>query len=182
VNASFAVTKWHPSLRPFVAPFLKEIKSLKECYKFAADKLEPQVESILQSWKQNKRDGINSHSSSENQFNLLHWILNHYKRPEKANAAVLAKEQMSVAFGAIHTTGMRTMNMILDLAAHPDVAAEIREEYETILKEEGRKDGKMTKITFPKLKKLDSFMLESQRMNPSSLSTFLLHSTPTSKP
>lgn len=49
---------------------------------------------------------------------------------------------------------------LFNLAADPDLAAVLREEVEAVLKEEG-----WTKNAFVKMRKLDSFLRETQRCN-----------------
>lgn len=56
---------------------------------------------------------------------------------------------------------------IYHLAEHPEVQGPLREEIETILKEEG-----WTKSAMAKMWKLDSFLRESQRYNGIGLSTY----------
>jgi hypothetical protein len=53
---------------------------------------------------------------------------------------------------------------LYDLAAHPEYAEVLREEIRRISAEEP--GGKLRKKTMPKLRKLDSFIKESQRVNP----------------
>ena len=59
---------------------------------------------------------------------------------------------------------MTLSNVLYDLAAHPEYAIVLRDEIERISAEEP--GGKLRKKTMPKLKKLDSFIKESQRVNP----------------
>jgi predicted transcriptional regulator of viral defense system len=58
---------------------------------------------------------------------------------------------------------------ILDLASRPQYVGELREEVETMAAEEGEQneDGNiyLGKAAFAKMKKLDSFIKESQRFN-----------------
>jgi cytochrome P450 len=59
---------------------------------------------------------------------------------------------------------MTLTNVLYDLAAHPEYADILRDEIQSISSEEpGRK---LRKKTIPKLRKLDSFIKESQRVNP----------------
>ena len=59
---------------------------------------------------------------------------------------------------------MTLTNVLYDLAAHPEWAEILREEIQRISAEEP--SGKLRKKTMPKLRKLDSFIKESQRVNP----------------
>ena len=76
----------------------------------------------------------------------------------------MVKRELLLGFGAIHTTTNHTTNVIHDLATRwHEYAPELRTEIEEAIKEDG---GRLRKSTFTKLSKLDSFMKESQRMNP----------------
>ena len=58
---------------------------------------------------------------------------------------------------------------IYHLAASPAILAELREEVETVLEMDG-----WTKVAMGKMRKLDSFMRESQRTNGINSSTFVV--------
>ena len=62
---------------------------------------------------------------------------------------------------AIYTTATTATNVLLDLCARPDCKEALREEMAAAIKA----DGGIKPSTLPKLKKLDSFMRESRRMN-----------------
>jgi len=59
---------------------------------------------------------------------------------------------------------MTLTNILYDLAAHPEYQEVLREEIARISAEEP--SGQLRKKTMPKLRKLDSFIKESQRVNP----------------
>jgi cytochrome P450 len=82
---------------------------------------------------------------------------------KKDDAMFLSYLQMLVSLAAIHTTAMNITHVIYDLAAHPEYIAPLREELESVLREDG---GVLVKTSMTKLKKMDSFLKESQRMNP----------------
>jgi cytochrome P450 len=72
---------------------------------------------------------------------------------------------------AIHTTTMQSTHIWLDLAAHPEHIEPLRQELLEVLRSEP--GGVLTKSSMPKLKKLDSFLKESQRCNPLGPLSFL---------
>lgn len=74
------------------------------------------------------------------------------------------------AFSSIQATGQVGVNALFDLCAHPEYVQPLRDEINTVMDEE---DGVMSKKALAKMVKLDSFIKESQRLNPSQLSTFL---------
>lgn len=85
---------------------------------------------------------------------------------EDADPENIIKRQLGFSFAAIHTTTNHLTNVIFDLAARWDeYAPALIEEIKCVVKEE---DGEMTKQVVTKLSKLDSFMKESQRLNPPS--------------
>lgn len=89
-------------------------------------------------------------------------------------ASFQAKHQILAAFTAIHTTAMNACHAIYDLAAYPEHVGPLREELRVVLAEEG---GMLTKSAMNKLRKLDSFFRETQRVNPANLRTRVLPDT-----
>ena len=86
---------------------------------------------------------------------------------------------MSLGFAAIHTTSQATFHAILDMAARPQYIQPLREEIDRVLQEDGYEhdnDGhtKLKKSSMPKLRKLDSFLKESQRFSPPGLSKIMM--------
>ncbi|KAH8093068.1 cytochrome P450 monooxygenase, partial [Cristinia sonorae] len=65
-------------------------------------------------------------------------------------------------FGSIHTTASSFTHALYEVAAHPEYAALLREEAESVLLEEG---SLSTKAALGKLVRVDSFLKESQRFH-----------------
>ena len=61
---------------------------------------------------------------------------------------------------------------LFDLAAHPEWQEILREEIHIVLQEDGNEHGMLTRKSVPKLRKLDSFIKESQRVSPPFLSMY----------
>ncbi|GME27846.1 putative cytochrome p450 [Neofusicoccum parvum] len=76
--------------------------------------------------------------------------------------AVLNQLFFSVA--ALHTTSDLITHAMLDLLEHPEVADQLREEIRAVVRAEGWK-----KTSLYKMKLMDSFLKESQRINPPGL-------------
>lgn len=100
----------------------------------------------------------------EKPFDLLQWMMDS-ANPDEAPAPKIAHRLLLMSFAAIHTTTMAAASALYDLCAHPEYFAPLREEVEQVLAE----DGGWNKSTVTKLRKLDSFLKESQRFNPPSL-------------
>lgn len=77
----------------------------------------------------------------------------------------LSKRMLFIGIAAFHTVVMATTQAVFDLCQHPEHIAELREELETVLDAEGG----WSRQTLPKLRKLDSFVKESQRFHPPAL-------------
>ncbi|KAH6603324.1 hypothetical protein Trco_008099 [Trichoderma cornu-damae] len=92
---------------------------------------------------------------------LMQWLIESLPEGEKANVQTHAELQLILAAASIHTTNNLLFECMADLAAHPDIQTELREEAYQILEVEG---GWARKESMAKLKKLDSFMREVQRL------------------
>jgi hypothetical protein len=69
-----------------------------------------------------------------------------------------------LGFASIHNIGVTVINILFDLAAHPQYIPELRTEIERELATEP--GHIIRKHNLPKLRKLDSLLRESQRMSP----------------
>ncbi|PYH91567.1 cytochrome P450 [Aspergillus ellipticus CBS 707.79] len=103
----------------------------------------------------------------ENTHNLLSWMME-IATPQERDPASLAHLEVVLSLASIHTSQMNAVHVLYDLLAHPEYLEPIREEIRDVIKEVG---PWMTweKPAFSKLRKLDSFMRESQRFNPPTL-------------
>ena len=101
---------------------------------------------------------------------MLSWML--VERVKKSyhdkDYQYLAQFQLQLAFAAIHTTSMAVTNMLFDLVAHPELIPILREE---ISEELAENNGSWKGQLLRNLRKVDSFMKESQRHNPVGFST-----------
>ncbi|KAI1506360.1 cytochrome P450 [Biscogniauxia marginata] len=71
--------------------------------------------------------------------------------------------QLSLTMAAIHTTTETTCQALLDICQYPDVAQQLREEIVQVISEHG-----WAKTSLYKLKLMDSFLKEGQRLRPMS--------------
>jgi cytochrome P450 len=154
-----------------VAPFIPELRALDGARRRAGKMIGPAVATIVNSTKSqaNASSGGSWDDGSvspygDDKYNLISWTLRHYKANEQPNAEDIGEEQLLTSFAAIHTTSMTTSQAIYDLASHPQYIPELRAEIIEVSAEEP--DGKLRKTSMPKLRKLDSFIKESQRMHP----------------
>jgi cytochrome P450 len=153
-------------VRPVVVPFLKSIRNAKNYRIAVAAKLKPQLQDMVEAHRKMVVDDDNSYFESlpDDFHSLAVWSLGHYPAGQIPTTDSVAITVLSGIFAATHTMNVTLTNIMFDLACHPEYAAVLREEIETVSAEEP--NGKFRKKSMPKLKKLDSFIKESQRMNP----------------
>ena len=98
---------------------------------------------------------------------LLQWMMDaadeNDGQPQK-----LAHRQLLLSFASIFTTTMSAAHCLYDICARPEYFAPLREEAIDML---GEASG-WKKTTLDKMRKLDSLLKESQRVNPISLCPF----------
>ncbi|QKX63436.1 uncharacterized protein TRUGW13939_10606 [Talaromyces rugulosus] len=117
--------------------------------------------------REKESGGIGAEEQDKNKQNLLSWMME-IATPEESDPASLAHLEVVMSLASIHTSQMNAVHVLYDLLAHPEYLDPIREEIRDVIKETG---PWMTwsKSVFSKLRKLDSFMRESQRFNPPTL-------------
>lgn len=96
----------------------------------------------------------------------LSWMIEIATEEEK-NPAFLAHLQVVMALASIHTSKMNVINVLYDLLAYPEYLEPLRKEIRELATEKPWKTW--GRLEFAKLRKLDSFMRESQRVNPPTL-------------
>lgn len=166
IMAREAVEKQPAIMRPFFARFLPEVKSVKRYGERCAILLAPLIEEIL------ARDAVGKSYEEDLEGNrrgtMVSWIL---KYTTDRSVRRIADDQMALTFAAIFTTTAAASQVIFDLVSRPEYIKPLRDEIQQVIEEDGYdniggKSHKLKKQSIPKLKKLDSFMKESQRFSP----------------
>ncbi|KAL4886429.1 cytochrome P450 [Aspergillus karnatakaensis] len=152
VTRAWLVLRMIPWLiRPFVAPFLPQVRSLKNQRRMTEERLKP-----LLNGPQDKAEG------GELGGDMLRWFRQRY--PKNPTPKQLARDQLLATFASIYNLSNALTYLVFDLASYPEHIEPLRKELEEVLKGE-----KINKENIQKLKKLDSFIRESQRLSPPSL-------------
>ncbi|KAK3937790.1 cytochrome P450 [Diplogelasinospora grovesii] len=161
-----ALKKWPTVIRPFGAWFTPELASIKEHKQRAKEFLIP----IIQERRAMMARG------EEMPDDMLQWMLeksvpghNPTTETKMEDDAEMAFLQLTLSMAAIHTTSMTATHILYDIAAHPEIISDLRDEIKTVLKET---DGVMSTHALFQMKLLDSVMRESQRVNPLSMARF----------
>jgi cytochrome P450 len=140
-------------LRPVGQFFVSELRQIRKDIEIAKKILKPVLEERLRDWDM---------PGYEAPDDMISWLIEGLPEEEKGDLTTHAELQLILAAASIHTTNNLLCECISDLAANPEVQEELREEAYDILEVQS---GWARKETLAKLKKLDSFMREVQRMS-----------------
>lgn len=146
-----------PFVRPFIHWFLPECRKIREEVKKARALIGPEVD--------RRMEELRKHGGPRRRvLDSVDWILASMKGRGKTQFDIPVAE-IALSMAAIHTTARTIVCFMRDLLAHPEYVQDLRDEYVAVLKEEGKIDKK----ALLKMRKMDSVMRESMRMNPASL-------------
>ncbi|KAH7357485.1 cytochrome P450 [Pyrenochaeta sp. MPI-SDFR-AT-0127] len=138
-------------LRPITAFFLPQVRNIHRQNKNIAKLLEPLIEERLSQMED---------PSFKRPVDMLQFFLENLT---KKDAHYQARLHTAINVAAIHTTSMILTHVLYDLAAYPHHIQPLREEALEALQNSG---GIVDKNFLSRLKKMDSFLRESQRFNP----------------
>jgi hypothetical protein len=140
--------------RPVGQYFVSELRQIRKDIKIAKELLKPILEERLQDMElSNGEDAPDD---------MIQWLIDALPEGEKGDLTTQAELQLIIAAASIHTTNNLLCECLCDLAAYPEVQEELRQEAYQILEVE---NGWERKESLAKLKKLDSFMREVQRLS-----------------
>ncbi|KAK0617480.1 cytochrome P450 [Immersiella caudata] len=157
-------------IRFLVAPLLPQVRSLKRQRAINEEKLAP-----LLAAKQKEQNGQNGRSKKAADKSagtekspggdLVDWFVSQYRHPPSVRE--LGRDQLLATFASIYNLSNALSYILFDLAAtSPEDVEAMRDEVRAVLAESG---GVIDKNALVKLRKLDSFAKESQRLSPPSL-------------
>ena len=159
--AAKRLKEWPSALHPILQYVFPEVKRIQKQYADARNLTIPIMKARREA---SKKPGY------VKPVDFMQWVMDN----SKAEGDILSDESISSmlltgGLASIHTTSMAGTHALYDLAAHPEFVHDLREEMKTVLKMEG---GQLSKDGLTKLAKLDSFMKESQRINPPGMLAF----------
>lgn len=142
-------------LRPIAAFLNPYIRRIRQHRKVAQELLIPEI----------RRRNMAPLEKTQPHHDMLQWITELSEGDELAPERIVDRE-LGLGFAATHGTTNLIVNAIYDLAARwDDYASQLHEESDSAF--EGDHES-IAKSISTKLPKLDSFIKESQRMNPGS--------------
>ncbi|KAF4333880.1 ent-kaurene oxidase [Fusarium beomiforme] len=153
-----ALKQWHPWLRPLVYRFIPERAAIKDQWTKGRKR-------VMASMQERQAKGGNL----EDPPTMLDHLSNGKNEPIANDIELQLLHQMTlIAVGTV-TTFSSTTQAIYDLVAHPEYIPILREEVESVPRDQ---NGNFTKESTIAMDKLDSFLKESQRFNSPDLTTF----------
>ncbi|KAF5382328.1 hypothetical protein D9757_008447 [Collybiopsis confluens] len=140
-------------LKPLVRRFLTNVPA---CLARATKHLAPVIRERLE-----KEEEYGTTDWPDKPNDLISWLLDEANTPERRKNIVheVVSRVLLVNMAAIHTTSITFTNSLYQLAANPAVAQPLREEIQACVDEQG-----WTKAALGQMRKLDSFIKESQRV------------------
>ena len=157
-NDSFAAAqklKLYPKwLRPMMQWIIPEMKLVRKHIAIARKHIKPLIRA--------REASIADMGEKGKPIDMLQMLIDGARDTDRQHN-FLAYTALAVSFASIHPSARSPAHLVLDLCAHPQYIAPLREEVEQMLKEEG---GLYSKAGLSRLVKLDSAMKESRRFNP----------------
>ena len=109
------------------------------------------------------RDGAEKSPTYQKSVYTIQWMRDRSRHFKGSNFDEEVLVQIKLGGAATHTTSMALTHIVFDLVARPEYMKRLRDEIRQVLDDD---DGTFTESRLAKLELLDSFMKESQRLNP----------------
>lgn len=151
IVARARITNCFPKfLRPFIATYLTTSRrDIARSIRY----LGPTIEARIAQAKRPESE------QGELPNDLISWLIESSTHEGQRNLREIAIRVLVINFAAIHTSSMSLTHALYDLAAHPEYVEEMREEAEAMIEVHG-----WTKTAMQRMRKIDSFLKESQRL------------------
>lgn len=156
VSVAMKLRPWPAFLRPLIYPQLSGAKLLEKHLVVTKKCFKPIFEQRLAKLQQG--------SLSEKPVDMVQWMAESAKGSDR-DPDVLAHNMLFMALAGVHTSSATAIHVLFDLCANPDYIVSLREEVESVVRDHG-----WTLSSINRMKRLDSFTKESQRLNQAVLS------------
>ncbi|KAK5996029.1 Cytochrome P450 monooxygenase phmB [Cladobotryum mycophilum] len=125
--------------------------------------LEPIIRSDIEEYEKAADRKSTLKTTEDGKLPFTQWLLARYKSGE-ATPYQLATDHILTSFESTVSTAVTLYNIILDLAVRPELQDELRQEVEEVMF-----DGRLPSTNLKELRKMDSVMRETFRVNPFAL-------------
>jgi len=139
-------------MRPAAQYLVTELKQIRKDIDSATAMLRPIIEERLRDME---------FPGYEAPDDLCQWLLDALPESEKRDYQSQVELQLVLSAASIHTTNNLLADCFFDLAAYPHIQEELREEAMAVLADDS---AWMRKDSMTRLKKMDSFIKEVQRL------------------
>lgn len=168
VTVAVILRQYPAILRPLVAPWLEGTKKLRRHLEVAKKTFKPTFAQRLtvqgQEGQQSQQQQGGDHH--EKPVDLMQWMVDSARGSDR-DPDVLAHNMLFMSLAAVHTSSATTIHALFDFCANPQYVQPIRDEIGEVVVKHG-----WTLSAIASMKKLDSFVKESQRLNQAVLMTF----------
>ena len=142
-------------------PMSRVVTHVAQQQRIARKHLIPYIKTRLAEEERFKRSEKSQDWERMKPSDSLQWVIDAAPNELERKPERLVYRLLHINVAAVHTTSVTFLNCMFDLALHPEIHMELRHEIMESIAMHG-----WTKQTLQNLKKLDSFMLESQRLSP----------------
>ncbi|KAL8832625.1 MAG: hypothetical protein Q9191_000141 [Dirinaria sp. TL-2023a] len=149
--------------KPVAAWFIPYSWRVSRALKRAQDIIIPEIHA-------RRKAAATGYVGMERPNDFLQWMMDEANEYDGAPHR-LAHRLLILTLAAVHTTSMAATQTLFDVSSRPEYIQPLREEVIEMTSE----NAQFTKTSLTKMRKLDSFMRESQRLNPPSLLGFKRH-------
>ena len=161
VTLTIGILRLFPGFMPaLVALFVPAVWNVQTNLRLAKKALVPIIDQ--------RREAEKNNADYQKPDDLLQWMMDAAVGDE-GQSEKLAHRQLIVFLGAAHTSTMAGRHVCYYLAAMPEYVEPLRDEISGLLNE----DGGWGPNTPSKMRKMDSFLRESQRINPQAIREYL---------
>ena len=163
-TAAFTLRRFPPWAHYLVAPFIPERYRMRAKINKAQSIIAP----VMEQYRSAKDHGTHVHKDSRTSKDdtLLQWMIDHGNDKEN-DSWEMATRQCILSLASIHTTSMTVSNVIFDICAHPEWLHVLEDEINDTIRDFGAIGARLgPKEWLAKLEKMDSFIVECQRLNP----------------
>lgn len=158
--ASYLLRMVPSILRPIAYWFIPQCRFCRKAVRDAHTLITPEVERRKAAVDKAKEAGLKPPKTAD----AIGWMYD----VARGRQVDFVNAQMSLSMAAIHTTTETTVQALLDICQYPEAVEKLREEIVQVIGEHG-----WAKTSLYKLKLMDSFLKESQRVNPMTTSMCL---------
>ncbi|KAL4966676.1 cytochrome P450 [Aspergillus stella-maris] len=163
-GAGIKLLRWPSFLRPIAKLFIPEFQRLRHVRRLVRAQLAP----VYAQARRDQRATGESVPKCLDDDTLMSWVWRNSREQDRTDA-YQSQAVLFLTLPALYTTALGVAQALIDLAAYPQYLPMIRDEFGKGLSEG---NGVLSRAALDNMVKMDSFIKESQRINPLTLVSF----------